>query len=146
MATSAPGHVTPPTMTHRENEVHPYGLLLGGPLLVGNTLVSTRCHIPLNAKFAIPRPLCHDCVTGDNSVRPFNTETDQMTFNEACKAIIANSNAPAVNYAVGYARAGLSMTDPEAIRVQCLYILNNITHWRGPIAKEARAAFKEAAK
>lgn len=68
--------------------------------------------------------------------------TNITEFQAACRAILAESNKPALNYAVGYARAGLEMTDPEEIRVQCLYILNNITGWRGEAAKETRGTFK----
>lgn len=71
--------------------------------------------------------------------------TNVTEFHAACRAILAESNKPALNYAVGYARAGLEMTDPEAIRVQCLYILNNITGWRGEAAKATRGAFKRLA-
>jgi len=70
-----------------------------------------------------------------------------MTFNEACKAILANRQAPALNYAIGYAAAGAEMLPgTHASRVQALYILNNITHWRGDVAKEVRVALKLEAK
>lgn len=65
-----------------------------------------------------------------------------MTFHEACRAIEANDKAPALTYAVGYARAGLTLDDPHAQRVQALYILNNITHWRGQLATEVRTTLK----
>ena len=64
-------------------------------------------------------------------------------FHDACRAVLsASKHTRALNWAVGYASAGLSLKDGEAIRVQCLYILNNITHWRGPIASVARGHFK----
>jgi hypothetical protein len=63
-------------------------------------------------------------------------------FHRSCRDIVAVASNPAVNYAVGYARAGLAMNDPEEIRVQCLYIVGNISGWRGPIAVEARKVFK----
>ena len=69
-----------------------------------------------------------------------------MTFHEACRAIETNKNAPALNYAVGYARAGLTLDDPDAQRVQALYLLSNITHWRGDLAKVVRATLKEFTK
>ena len=46
-----------------------------------------------------------------------------------------------LNYAVGYCEAGLDMIQ-EALRVQCLYILNNITGWRHPKAKVVRITLK----
>lgn len=67
-------------------------------------------------------------------------------FHSACQSILHESGSPALNYAVGYARAGLSMTDPREVQVQCLYILNNITHWREPTAKQSRETFKRLAK
>ena len=53
------------------------------------------------------------------------------------------SYAKSLNYAVNYCRAALSMTGEE-LRVQCLYILNNISHWRHPDAKEVRRVLKSA--
>lgn len=69
-----------------------------------------------------------------------------MNFNEACRAIIANANERALNYAVGYARAGYAMlAGSDEARVQSLYILNNMSHWRGDTAKQVRAALKAEA-
>lgn len=74
-------------------------------------------------------------------------------FRLACSIIIQHGTArngrraePALNYAVGYAQAGLHLYDPEAIRVQILYILNNITHWRGTSATQVRRDLKELSK
>ena len=66
-----------------------------------------------------------------------------MTFNEACLAIINSKKAN--GYAVAYAKAGVGMTG-EHRRVQALYILNNLTHWRGENSKEVRATLKEYSK
>lgn len=70
------------------------------------------------------------------------TQKNVEDFHDACRAVLVNRQLPALNYAVGYALAGLGMTDSESIRVQCLYILNNMTGWRGAIASEARGIFK----
>lgn len=67
-------------------------------------------------------------------------------FHSACQNVVNERTSPALNYAVGYAQAGGAMNDPKEIQVQCLYILNNITHWRGPVAKATRATFKRLAK
>jgi hypothetical protein len=73
-------------------------------------------------------------------------QLDLERFHSACTDVILGAKASkALNYAVGYARAGMNLSDAESIRVQCLYILNNITHWRGDTAKRARAVFKEFA-
>ena len=66
----------------------------------------------------------------------------ELKVKNSLRLIIANKEAKALNYCVNYARAGLSMTDDE-LRVQCLYVLNNMTHWRGDVAKEVRGVLKE---
>lgn len=50
-----------------------------------------------------------------------------------------------LNYAVGYCKAGLGMSGEE-LRVQCLYILNNISSWRHEKAKEVRDILKRFSK
>lgn len=67
--------------------------------------------------------------------------SDENDFVRACHAILrcdrANGSAKA------YAKAGLGLAhDPNARRVQALYLLSNIQGWRGPQSKEARAALK----
>ena len=64
-----------------------------------------------------------------------------LSFDDCCRAIIRNREQKALNYAVNYARAGIGMTGREA-RTQALYILGNITHWRGDEAKQVRASLK----
>lgn len=64
-----------------------------------------------------------------------------MTFDDACKLILADPKANP--YAQTYARAGIGMTG-EMQRVQALYILSNLSHWRGPEAKNVRARLREA--
>jgi hypothetical protein len=52
-----------------------------------------------------------------------------------------------LNYAILYCKAviGYKM-EGKLLEVQCLYILNNITGWRHPQAKEVRATLKSFAK
>ena len=64
---------------------------------------------------------------------------------EALQVIIDNRQAKALNYAVSYAREGLLLKG-EALRVQVLYILSNMTGWRGITAKEVRTVLKEFTK
>lgn len=64
-----------------------------------------------------------------------------MSFDECCNAIIKNRNEKALNYAVAYAGAGRGMTGHD-MKVQCLYILNNMTAWRGETAKAVRESLK----
>jgi hypothetical protein len=47
-----------------------------------------------------------------------------------------------LNYAISYCREAKFMYGDE-LRVQCAYILNNITHWRHPLAKEVRTILKK---
>ena len=66
-----------------------------------------------------------------------------MTFKEACQAIIDTAEVKALNYAVNYAKHGVTLTSGTyAAKIQAAYILNNITGWRGEVAKQARAALK----
>jgi hypothetical protein len=73
----------------------------------------------------------------------------EKRFHSCCKSIIHAADVDhtkAVNWAYGYAQAGLSLYTSEGIRVQCLYILNNITHWRGDEAKRVRNELKSLAE
>lgn len=72
---------------------------------------------------------------------------DQLTkFHHACQNVVDNREQKALNWAVNYARYGLTITNLEEAKVQAAYILNNITHWRGSIAKETRSIFKQMVK
>lgn len=51
------------------------------------------------------------------------------------------SYSTSLNWAVEYCRCALSLSG-DTLAVQCLYILNNISHWRNPKAKEVRTALK----
>jgi hypothetical protein len=46
-----------------------------------------------------------------------------------------------LNYAVNYVRHATGCTGEE-LRVQCLYVLNNIPSWRNPQAKDVRKVLK----
>jgi hypothetical protein len=50
-----------------------------------------------------------------------------------------------LNYAVNYCRVAICL-EGDALAVQCLYILNNIIHWRHEDAKEVRAVLKNYVK
>jgi hypothetical protein len=68
-----------------------------------------------------------------------------LTFDECCAAIVANRHEKALNYAINYARAGMGMSGADA-RVQALYILNNMSRWRGPQAKLVRESLRVISK
>ena len=50
-----------------------------------------------------------------------------------------------LNYAVCYCQYALEITDPREMKIQVLYILNNITYWRHPQAKDVRKTLKSFA-
>lgn len=54
------------------------------------------------------------------------------------------SYATSLNYAMGYVRYAKGMTGRE-LEVQCIYILNNISHWRHKEAKNVRNILKQFA-
>ena len=68
-----------------------------------------------------------------------------LSFDECCTTIMRNRGEKALNYAVEYARAGIGMKGYEA-KVQALYILNNMSRWRGDIAKQVRESLKAISK
>lgn len=79
------------------------------------------------------------------------SDTVQITdFHNACYHVV-NAGAPGtltgnMPYAQSYARNGLRMHNIDEQRAQALYILVNITHWRGEGAKEVRAFLKSFSK
>lgn len=59
------------------------------------------------------------------------------------KILADKSSYPkSLNYAVNYCKEALFL-EGEALRVQCLYILNNISHWRHADAKDVRLVLKQ---
>jgi len=66
-----------------------------------------------------------------------------MTKQEAIDVILSDQKnyKTSLNFAINYCRAAKRMTGEE-LDVQCLYILNNITRWRHPLAKEVRRALR----
>ena len=69
----------------------------------------------------------------------------EKEVHQAFNTILDDEDSKALNYAINYTRAGLYMTGEE-LKVQCLYILHNITHWRHPEAKAVRQALKDFTK
>ncbi|QGZ14307.1 hypothetical protein PP940_gp027 [Rhizobium phage RL2RES] len=70
-------------------------------------------------------------------------------WNEACQAVVkkAQSSLPGtlIQYGAAYAQRGYMMYGEER-RVQALYILNNLSGWRGEEAKKTKEVFKRASK
>ena len=65
----------------------------------------------------------------------------ESQVHDAFKTIIANREAKALNYAVNYAKVGLELHG-EDLFYQVLYVLNNMTRWRGTEAKAVRDTLK----
>lgn len=76
------------------------------------------------------------------------SKVSMSEWNAACNAVIKKaqeSQGGLIQYAASYAVAGFMMYGEER-RVQALYILGNMSHWRGEEAKAAREVFKRASK
>jgi hypothetical protein len=67
----------------------------------------------------------------------------ELDVKDAIQTILSDKTKypTSLNWAVNYCEAALDMVGGE-LRVQCLYILNNITSWRHPKAKEVRSVLK----
>ena len=65
-------------------------------------------------------------------------------FAEACQRVLLDPKTD--GYAKAYAKAGLGMTDLQEIKVQSLYILNNLQHWRGDTARMVKEVFRHFSK
>lgn len=87
------------------------------------------------------------------AVAPSNTSPvlgrmlQERMVQNAIQTILSDraSYPKSLNYAVEYCRAARLMSGEE-LRVQCLYILGNITRWRHEKAKEVRATLKAFTK
>lgn len=80
----------------------------------------------------------------NNYVTAETTKPDEEQVRECLRMIVEHRNEKSLNWAVNYAAAGISMSG-DALRVQCLYVLNNMTRWRGEIAKQVRSTLKRFA-
>jgi hypothetical protein len=67
-----------------------------------------------------------------------------MTKVEAIQTILSDTKSfkTSLNYAVNYCRHALTLPAGHELDIQCLYILNNIQHWRHPQAKLVRTALR----
>jgi len=71
---------------------------------------------------------------------------EKMTLSQAFNNVIRDCKDP---YAREYAKAAMQVASAfgtEGLRTQILYVLSNTAHWRGPLAKETKATFKEYLK
>lgn len=65
--------------------------------------------------------------------------SEALTFRAICTLILQSPTSPE---AKAYARAGRVMTDPDAIESQALYLLSNLSTWRGEQARQAKTALR----
>lgn len=70
---------------------------------------------------------------------PQEAKNYQNPIYTAIRTILSDTRAypTSLNYAVEYCKTALSISG-EPLRIQCLYILVNITGWRHPEAKKIR--------
>ena len=66
---------------------------------------------------------------------------------EAINTILSDKESypKSLNYAVNYCRYALTITDIEEMKIQVIYILGNITHWRHVKAIQVRKTLKKFA-
>jgi len=63
----------------------------------------------------------------------------------ALQTVLREAKGGCAEYAKTYARAALLRDmSGEELRVQCLYVLTNLSHWRGKTARAVKAKLKEA--
>lgn len=79
-------------------------------------------------------------------VRKIEKETPVPTLTEvkrAIRVILADKRCytTSLNYAIGYCQVALRMNEDD-LKVQILYILNNITHWRSVDAVDVRKTLR----
>jgi hypothetical protein len=67
----------------------------------------------------------------------------ELDVKDAIRIILSDGDhyRTSLNYAIHYCEAALHMYGHD-LYVQTLYILNNITHWRHPKAKDVRTTLK----
>ena len=74
-------------------------------------------------------------------------EYTEKQVKDAIRVILSDkkSYTTSLNWAVGYCKSALNM-EGHWLKVQVLYILNSISHWRHPRAKEVRTLLKSYSK
>lgn len=69
-----------------------------------------------------------------------------LAFHEACQRVIrAAKNArpdALIQYAAAYASEGMRMREMDQIKVQALYIISNLSAWRGDEARIVKETLK----
>lgn len=66
---------------------------------------------------------------------------------DALESVIDNSTGSCASYAVSYAQAAFDHEmEGEALRVQLLYVLCNLDHWRGEEARRVKTVLRTYSK
>ena len=68
-----------------------------------------------------------------------------MTIKEALQMIVDDCECPALNWTVNYAKYALTLDEySEELKLQCLYIIGNISKWRaGKTSKFTKEQIKQ---
>ena len=70
-----------------------------------------------------------------------------MTLKEALSRILEHRSSQALTYAIAYTEYALSMIERgesiEDIRIQCLYVRNNLSSWRGDVARNVKSVIDD---
>jgi len=117
--------------------------LCGKPML-GNNYSDIRKDVPM----------CKECESQANreivrdAVKEAEMTVEQAVtkFHWCCAAIVKEAyinNAKALNYCGPYAKLGLTFDSIALVKAQVPYVLDNMTHWRGDLAKKVRKYLKE---
>lgn len=73
---------------------------------------------------------------------------DKQKVKEALLELINTKQKSALYYTINHARYALAMISADAeehdLKDQLLYVLNNMTHWRGETAERVRLTLKDA--
>lgn len=74
-------------------------------------------------------------------MKPTTKEVEKALTN-----VLNNSEVKALDYCVGYAEHALDMisaNEPyDRVKVQILYVLSNMAHWRGGAARETKTILR----
>ena len=70
----------------------------------------------------------------------------EMSVNDAIRAVAVECPNHAARVYANAAMEAATMYGSEGLRVQVLYMLANVRHWRGPRAREVKAVLKAYTK
>lgn len=73
------------------------------------------------------------------------TEISVNEVKQAIRVILSDKKnyEKSLNYAIDYCNYAMEIGNMKELQMQCLYILNNLSGWRHPQAKEVREILKK---